>query len=209
VTGPQAPWLDWARQLQAIAQTGAAYDAHPYHAERYERVGRIAAEMMAAGLGEHVQAIENSFAGERGHATPKVDVRAAAFRGEELLLVRERMTGLWTLPGGWADPGEAPAESAVREAQEESGYSLRATKLVALHDRERRDYGPVRWYTYKVTFLCELLPGEPREHDHEVLEVGFFGEHGLPALDLNRTAPQLVGLCFAHLRDRSLPTDFD
>jgi ADP-ribose pyrophosphatase YjhB (NUDIX family) len=202
-------WLDWARQLQAIAQTGAAYEAHPYHADRYERIGRIAAEMMAAGTGDDVTAVEQAFSADAGHATPKVDVRAAAFRTEELLLVRERVSGLWTLPGGWAEPGDSAAESAVREAREESGYSLRATKLIALHDRERRGYGAMRWYAYKVTFLCELLPGEPDEHDHEVLEVDFFAEDALPPLDLARTAPQLVELCFAHRRDASLPTQFD
>jgi ADP-ribose pyrophosphatase YjhB (NUDIX family) len=202
-------WLDWARQLQAIAQTGAAYEAHPYHAERYERIGRIAAEMMASATGDDLVAVEQALSADAGHATPKVDVRAAAFRGEELLLVRERVSGLWTLPGGWAEPGDSAAESAVREAQEESGYSLRATKLVALHDRERRGYGAMRWYAYKVTFLCELLPGEPGEHDHEVVEVAFFAEDALPPLDLARTAPQLVELCFANRRDSSLPTEFD
>lgn len=205
----ESSWLDWARQLQAIAQSGAAYEAHPYHAERYERIRRIAAEIMATGSGDAVEAVAESFATEVGHATPKLDVRAAAFSGEEILLVRERASGLWTLPGGWVDVGESAAESAVREAREESGFAMRATKLVALHDRERRSYHPHRWYTYKATFLCDLLPGEPDEPDHEVLEIDFFGANALPPLDQNRTAPELVGLCFEHLRDGSLPTEFD
>ncbi len=170
---------------------------------------RIAAEVMAAGGGGDPGALEESCAAELGHATPKLDVRAAAFRDDELLLVRERVSGLWTLPGGWADPGDTAAESAVREGQEESGYPMRAIKLVALHDREPRGYGRYQWYAYKATFLCELLPGEPRDHDHEVLEVGFFGADVLPPLDRNRTAPELLELCFAHLHDPSLPTEFD
>jgi len=164
---------------------------------------------MAAGARLDPVELEESFAAEVGHATPKMDVRAAAFRGDELLLVRERMTGLWTLPGGWADPGESPAESAVREGREESGHSLRARKLIALHDRERRGYGATRWYTYKAIFLCDLVPGEPAEHDYEVLEVGFFAADSLPELDRARTAPELVELCFANNRDPSLPTEFD
>lgn len=202
-------WLDWARQLQAIAQTGSAYDAHPYHAERYERVRQIAAEIMAAGGGGEAAELDELFAAQVGHATPKLDVRAAAFRGDELLLVRERVSGLWTLPGGWADVGDSAAQSAVREGREESGFPMRAIKLVALHDRERRGYPPHRWYTYKATFLCELVGGGAGEHDHEVLEVGFFAEDATPDLDVNRTAPELVALCFAHLRDPELPTEFD
>ncbi len=202
-------WLDWARQLQAVFQSGLAYEPHPYHAERYATVRRIAAEMLAAGTGGDVSAVEATFAAEVGHATPKLDVRAAAFRADEILLVHERASGLWTLPGGWADVGDSAAESAVREAREESGYAMRAVKLVALHDRERRSTVPTSWYIHKATFLCELADDEPEAPDGEILDVGFFGLQALPPLDDARTPPHLVELCFAHERDRSLPTDFD
>jgi ADP-ribose pyrophosphatase YjhB (NUDIX family) len=202
-------WLDWARQLQAIAQTGLAYEAHPYHVARYESVRRIAAEMMAEGSDTDVHLFDALFADEGGHATPKLDVRGAAFRSSDLLLIRERASGLWTLPGGWADVGESAAASVGREVREESGYAVQVTKLIALHDRERRGYPPHPWHAYKATFLCELSDAEPADPDHEVLEVGFFGEDDLPPLDRNRTAPELVRLCFAHARDRALPTEFD
>ncbi len=202
-------WLDWARQLQALAQSGLAYEPAPYHAERYELVRRISAEMMAGGAGGDAALFEASFAAETGHATPKLDVRAAAFRDGEVLLVHERVSALWTLPGGWADVGDSPAESAVREAWEETGYRTRAVKLVALHDRERRSGVPTQWYIHKATFLCELLDAERGEPDGEILDVGFFAEDRLPPLDAARTPPGLVELCFAHARDRALPTDFD
>jgi ADP-ribose pyrophosphatase YjhB (NUDIX family) len=202
-------WLHWGRRLQAIAQTGLAYDALPYHAERYEEVGRIGTEILAAGSGSTVADVDAMFAGEVGHATPKLDVRAAVFRDGELLLVHERLSGLWTLPGGWAEIGQSPAESAVRETREESGYAVRAVKLIGLHDRERRGYRPHPWYTHKAVFLCELLDEQPAEPDHEVLAVGFFAEDALPALDVNRSSPELITSCFHHARDPSLPTEFD
>jgi ADP-ribose pyrophosphatase YjhB (NUDIX family) len=202
-------WLDWSRQLQAIAQTGLSYDAHPYHADRYEAIRRIAAEIAAHSSETSVETVEALFMVEAGHATPKLDVRGAVFQAGALLLVRERASGLWTLPGGWADCGESAAESVAREVREESGYAVRASKLISLHDRERRGYPPHRWYTYKATFLCELIGVTSGEPDHEVLEVGFFAESELPALDLNRTAGELVALCFRHARDWTMPTDFD
>jgi hypothetical protein len=61
----------------------------------------------------------NFFKHEVGYATLKVDVRGAVFRGDTLLLVREREDGWWTLPGGWADVGESPSEVVVREVYEE------------------------------------------------------------------------------------------
>ena len=72
-----------------------------------------------------------AFASGLGYPTPKVDVRAVVFRGEELLLVRERRSGRWTFPGGWADAGDTPSRAAERETLEESGYRVKAGKVLA------------------------------------------------------------------------------
>ena len=79
------------------------------------------------------------FACDAGYATPKVDVRGVVFQDGKILLVQERSDGMWTLPGGWADVGDSPADAVVREIREESGYETRATKLLALLDRNRLD----------------------------------------------------------------------
>src|ERR1039457_1606138 len=118
-------WLDWARRLQAIAQSGLAYSPNQYDLDRYEAVREIAAEMMAAGSASSVAPIRDLFAGQTGYATPKVDMRAAVFRENRILLVQESEDGAWSLPGGWADVGESPAEATVREVREEPGYETR------------------------------------------------------------------------------------
>src|ERR1022692_448203 len=96
-------WLDWARRLQAIAQSGLAYSPNQYDLDRYEAVREIAAEMMAAGSASSVAPIRDLFAGQTGYATPKVDMRAAVFRENRILLVQDSEDGAWSLPGGWAD----------------------------------------------------------------------------------------------------------
>src|SRR5262245_13097055 len=97
-------WLLWSRELQAIAQTGLAFCQDEFDVERYRAIRRLASEIMADHSGSESFRIENLFAEQTGYATPKVDVRAAAFQGERVLMVRERLdNGLWTLPGGWAD----------------------------------------------------------------------------------------------------------
>ncbi len=55
------------------------------------------------------------------YPTPKLDVRAAVFRGDELLLVREAGDGRWSLPGGWVDLREFLGEAATREVRESPG----------------------------------------------------------------------------------------
>jgi 8-oxo-dGTP pyrophosphatase MutT (NUDIX family) len=143
-------WLDWAQRLQAIAQDGLHYAHGPFDVERYEAVREIAADMAANFSDADAGALRALFAGEVGHATPKVDVRAVAFRENAVLLVRERSEGRWTLPGGWADVGESPGEAVARETLEESGYRVRAVKVVAVYDRNKHSHPPFPFHTYKI-----------------------------------------------------------
>jgi ADP-ribose pyrophosphatase YjhB (NUDIX family) len=201
-------WLRIGERVQAIAQTGLAYARDPYDRERYEELRRIAVELLAEGLGAPLDEVRVALASGLGYPTPKVDVRAVVFRSDELLLVRERRAGRWTLPGGWADVGDSPGTAAERETLEESGFRVRATKLVALLDKARHEHPPSADYTYKVLVGCSLLGGEPAT-SHEIDAVSFFGRAAVPELDLDRTTPGQLALAWSHHDDPARPTDFD
>jgi ADP-ribose pyrophosphatase YjhB (NUDIX family) len=201
-------WLRWAQRIQSIAQTGLTYASDPYDRERYEQLREIAIEMAAVGFAEDAETVQPVFASGMGYPTPKVDVRAVVFRGDELLLVREARTRRWTFPGGWADVGDTPGAAAERETLEESGYRVRAEKVLAVLDKTRHEHPPSLDYTYKILIGCRLEGGEPRLC-HEVDEVDFFAEDGIPELDVDRTTPGQILLAFAHHRDPALPTAFD
>jgi ADP-ribose pyrophosphatase YjhB (NUDIX family) len=201
-------FLDWGRRLQAIAQSGLAYGEPSVHdRERYEQIRRIAAEMIASN-GE-IDALDRSFASQVGHATPKLDVRGAVFRDGEILLVREKSDGGWTLPGGWVDVGESPSESVTREIREESGYSTRAVKLIALYDRDRHDHPLHAWHVWKAVFLCELDSSEQAPLEDETTDASFFPADGLPSLSLMRVTPQQIERFFEHGLHPEWPADFD
>lgn len=153
-------WLTWVRTLQSISQAGLTYAEDPFDRDRYEKVGRVAAQMTAAVAGLPATEIATAFATDAGDPTPKVDVRGAVFRDDKLLLVQERSDGRWTLPGGWADPGEPPGSAVAREVREETGYNVRAARLVAVHDRDLRNAPPIAFAVYKLFFLCDLLSTE-------------------------------------------------
>ena len=174
-------WLVWARKLQSIAQTGLTFNRDPYDRERYEMVAEVATSMLAAQTGEPAQRIANLFAGESGYPTPKIDVRAAVFDEQHrLLFVREAAdNGRWTLPGGWADVNLTPAENALKEVQEESGFEARIIKLAAAWDRVRQGHPPSAWSCLKLFFLCEVTGGEART-SHETTEVAWFGRNEIP-----------------------------
>jgi ADP-ribose pyrophosphatase YjhB (NUDIX family) len=201
-------WLNWTQRLQAIAQTGLNYAGDPFDVERYEQIREIAAEMAAHFSDADAGAMRALFAGEVGHATPKVDVRGVVFRKEALLLVRERSEGLWTLPGGWADIGESAGEATAREVWEESGYRVRAVKLLAAYDRNKHPHPPYPFHAYKLFFRCDLLGGQAT-HSLETDGVEFFRETELPALSVTRVTASQIARFFDHLRHPDWPTDFD
>ncbi len=145
---------------------------------------------------------------EPGYLTPKVDVRCVVFRDSEVLLVKERASGCWTLPGGWADVNYSPGENAEKECVEESGYVVKARRVVSVKDRDRAGYPPNPHAIYKVYVLAELLGGESQT-SVETSDVGFFPIGDLPDLDLERTSAEEIERAFAMTTDSSLPTTFN
>jgi ADP-ribose pyrophosphatase YjhB (NUDIX family) len=204
----QPKWLDWAQRLQAIAQSGLSYDPHLYDRERYEAVREIAAEMMAESAGCEITPVRELFARQAGYATPKLDARGIVFRDHRILLVQEREDGGWTLPGGWADIGESPSQTTIREVREESGYETRAVKLLALYDRNLHGHPPIAFHAYRLFFLCELIGGAPAISG-ETSAVNWFDEDDLPPLSVSRTTAAQIHRFFEHHRHPDWPTDFD
>lgn len=212
-------WLEWIQQLQALAQTGLAFSTNSYDIERYTLIRKIAAEIAATKGTLEFQKYQNLFEGEKGYATPKVDVRAAVFRRHiepQLLMVKEVEDGLWSLPGGWADVGDSPSEAAIREVAEEANLSIRTVKLLAVYDRNhpRHQHPPYLFHVYKLIFQCELVEQAVQVQEvvqSEISESGFFSQQEAVSLPLSSTRVthlQIVRL-FEHYKNPNLPTDFD
>ena len=192
-----------------MGQAGLTYAQDPFDQERYREVRRVAAEIAATGTDADPDTIERFFTSERGYPTPKVDVRAAVIVENRVLLVRERDDRGWSFPGGWADLGESPAQTAERETWEEAEVKVTAVKLLALYDREQRGHPRHAEYSYKAIFAC-AANGLPRPRPGpETLGAEFFASDGLPELSLGRVLPEQIALAFAHANDPDLPTAFD
>jgi ADP-ribose pyrophosphatase YjhB (NUDIX family) len=210
VTRPD--WLGWVVRLQAIAQAGLELSDGPYDLERYRAVRVLAAEIAAAHLDLPTDAdrlrLDELLDGDGGYPTPKVDVRALVRRGGEVLLVRERADGRWSLPGGWADVGWSPAAMVEREVAEESGFQVRARRLLALWDRSRHNPDPFPWSVYKGAVACDLVGGTARP-SIETLEAGWFPPGALPELSTTRTTAAQVTRLVMLDDDPELPPDLD
>lgn len=200
--------LQWAREIQALAQTGRHYARDDFQRLRYERLTEISAEMISENSELGFTELLASFKAQTGYATPKIDVRAAVFRDGRLLMVREALDGGWTLPGGWADVGDVPSAAAEREAWEESGFRVKARKLIGVYDSNRVD--PLElFHAFKLVFLCDIVGGESRT-SMETSEVAFFGPEEIPvSFSGERTRPRHIRDAFAALADPSLTAVFD
>jgi ADP-ribose pyrophosphatase YjhB (NUDIX family) len=197
--------------MQALAQTGLAFSKDPYDLDRYAALRRLSVRIMAEHTAAHRERIEELFDDETGYATPKVGVRGAVFDASgRILMVREVVDeNRWTLPGGWADVNQTPAQSVVREVFEESGYRVRAVKLAGVWDRARQQQPPMAFSVIRMFFVCALEGGEPAT-SLETSEVGWFAETDIPVdLSLRRTLPHHINRMFAHWRNPALATEFD
>jgi len=201
-------WLSWARQIQALSQSGLAYTQNHFDIQRYHQLMQIAAEIVQAQSTEAAPELLASFVAQAGYATPKVDVRGAVVQEGQILLVQESRDQRWCMPGGWADVGELPSASVEREVWEESGYQVRARKIVGVYDANRGG-GPLSFFhAYKIVFLCDLLGGAAQPSD-ETTAVGFFAYDDLPPLSKPRTDERHLAEVVAHLKDPSREAAFD
>jgi ADP-ribose pyrophosphatase YjhB (NUDIX family) len=199
--------LHLARRLQALSQIGLQFSENPFDRERYEELSTIAAQLLAGDSADIAAQLLAGWQTEAGYATPKIDVRGAVFKDDQILLVRERSDGKWTLPGGWADVNEQPRQSVEKEIVQESGYLARAAKLAALYDRDQHNPPRYLFHIWKVFFICDLIGGEART-SIETDAVDFFVLSALPPLSLGRTTAAQIQRMHEHHLDRNLPADF-
>jgi 8-oxo-dGTP pyrophosphatase MutT (NUDIX family) len=101
-----------------------------------------------------------------------------------VLLGRRADTGNWSLPGGIIDPGEQPADAAVREVFEETGVIAEPEALTSISVSPPITYGngdQVQYLEY--CFRCRAVGGTAHVHDGELSEVAWHELDQLPALD--------------------------
>lgn len=173
----------WADKLRHISANGGRFAQNIYDQENYHNIQNIAIEMMALATETTSEELEPLRETVFMRPTAVATCDAAIFDDTgKILLIRRFDTKRWAMPGGATDVGETPAQAAVREALEETGYHSEAVALVAIHDgRFHKSRSPI--HLYQMTFLCKLIdkePENPPSHGHETLEIGWFSEEELP-----------------------------
>ena len=200
-------WLEWAKELQFIAQAGLTYTKDPFDRERFERVREIAAEIMSLQGRLPLAQVKDLFCNESGFQTPKLDTRAAIFKDNKILLVEEN-DGTWSMPGGWVDVMETIKSNTIKEVREEAGLDVEAVRVIALHDRNLHNQPPFAYNICKVFVLCEVKGGCFKPN-METVASGYFGLDELPPLAVNKNSYEQIEMCFTAYSDKNWQVEFD
>lgn len=187
-------WLDWAIELQSLAQAGLTYGKDAYDRERYQRIREISAEILACKTDIPVEKVKDLFCNETGYQTPKLDTRAAIFNKGKILLVREN-NGTWSLPGGWVDVNLSVKENTIKEVKEEAGLDVRAEKIIAVQDRAKHNLPVYAYGVCKIFVLCFVIGGA-FEPNIETTEYRYFSKDNLPQLAGEKNNEEQIKMCF-------------
>lgn len=189
-------WIQWAIKLNAIAQAGLTYTTNEFDKERYNQIKEIAFEIIATHTDLTIEKIYNLFEEEKGYQTPKIDVRAVIIDAEnKILLVKEKLTGKWCMPGGWADCGLTLKENVIKETKEETGFNVEPVRILAIMDRNIHNFPRIPMSIYKIFVEANLIDGSFKENI-ETETAAFFPLNDLPILDEKKTTQKQVELCF-------------
>ena len=200
-------WLQWAVELQSLAQAGIFYGKDAFDKERYERIREIAAEMISHKTDIPTDKIKNLFCNEIGYQTPKIDCRAVVFQNDKILLVQEK-NGTWSLPGGWVDVNVSVKENVVKEVKEEAGLDVTADMVIAVQDREKHNLPVYAYKVCKIFVLCSAIGGEFNSNI-ETISSNYFGMNELPILATEKNNEEQIKMCFEAYQSENWKTFFD
>ena len=201
-------WLEWAKELQFIAQAGLTYSENTFDRERFQRVREISAEIMSLMSDITQETIKGLFCNETGFQTPKLDTRAAIFDDEGRILLVKENNGTWSLPGGWVDVMQSVKSNTIKEVREEAGLDVETIRLIAVQDRNKHNTPPYAYNICKVFVLCKAIGGS-FQANAETVESRYFALDELPLLAEEKNNREQIEMCFKANADENWQTLFD
>lgn len=99
----------------------------------------------------------------------------AIIKNGKILLTKREDFEVWCLPGGMAEPGESQAQTAIREAKEETGYDVQLNRLVGIYARIGGGQD-----IHGALFAAEIIGGVLKPQVEEVIDTGWFTLDDLP-----------------------------
>lgn len=199
--------VEWAKELQGLAQAGLFYGKDAFDRERYQRIREIAAEMVAMRTEIPVEKVTGLFCGDTGYQTPKVDTRAVIIQDGKILLVCEK-DGKWSMPGGWCEYNLSPADNTVKEVKEEAGLDVVIQKVISVQDRDKHNRPSYAYGVVKIFYQCKVTGGTFSQN-LETSASQYFPLDELPPLAEEKCSEGQVRMCFEACGDENWKVQFD
>jgi ADP-ribose pyrophosphatase YjhB (NUDIX family) len=197
------------RALLNVAQSGLFYTKDVYDKERYETLLAIWSELTGELSEGSTAGLRDWAAADRGPVTPKLAVRVGVFdREHRMLLVRERADGLWSLPGGWVDVNQTPAQAAIKEVYEEAAVHAHIERYCGLVDQRKFYDNPV-FHVICLFFVASIIEAEIFIENNEILEISYFTQHALPPLSTRRIRREEIQKLFEVYNDQTVAAFYE
>jgi ADP-ribose pyrophosphatase YjhB (NUDIX family) len=201
-------WLTIAKKINSIAQSGLTFTKDKFDKERYTELLDLSICILNNITEIDTKKLEFVFNRDIGYQTPKVGVRAVVFSNNKLLLVKEKMDNKWCLPGGYADTGLTPSQTAVKEVKEESGFDVKPVRLLGLIDYNKHQKRQFPFDIYQIFMECEIIGGKAQT-SIETSDVEFFDIDNLPELSVRRVTKEQVLKMYELHMNKELEPVFD
>jgi 8-oxo-dGTP diphosphatase len=170
-------FYEFIMKVHSISKIGLTYSKDPYALENYLELSKLSSTMLKSFT--NVDFKRPQYFTKDLYPTPNVSVRMVIFdENKQILLVKEKVDGGYTLPGGWADLFESPVEAIRKECMQEAGATVDVEKLSGVYHFDFFHHGSAQ--TQYVLVFSGRLTKPLIPWGHEITDVGFFPMNQLP-----------------------------
>ena len=175
------------QRLLSITETGLAFSRDEFDRERYLELRQLLGHLLADWSDLDGKELAELLRPTDFYATPLIDVRAVLVRDGKICLVKGKNEKTWALPGGFCEVGLSPKENIVKEVQEETGFNVSVSRLLAIFDTNKFQFQSKPYA--KLVFECQIEDGDFQPNT-EIEELAFFDIQSLPELSSKRTTKE-------------------
>jgi 8-oxo-dGTP diphosphatase len=176
-------FYEFILKVHSISKIGLTYSKDPYALENYLELSQLSSTMLKSFT--NVDFKRPQYFSKDLYPTPNVSVRMVILdRNQHVLMVKEKVDGGYTLPGGWADLFESPVEAIQKECLQEAGATVEVEKISGVYHYDFIHRGSAQ-SQYVLVFKGRLTkPLKP--WGHEITDVKFFPLNQLPKMLSNK-----------------------
>lgn len=158
------------QRLLSITETGLAFSRDEFDQERYLELRQLLGHLLADWSDLDGKELTELLRPTDFYATPLIDVRAVLVRDGKVCLVKGKNENTWALPGGFCEVGLSPKENIVKEVQEETGFNVSVSRLLAIFDTNKFQFQSKQYA--KLVFECQIEDGDFQPNT-EIEELAF------------------------------------